>query len=193
MAAMTMPALLLQKPYHGSKAKEHSNCLRRRLDSWKAGNIKALLLEGKTIQQHLPPRNFAQGGTENLARTFAKLMFDGKIKAALHFLSNAEDAAGILPLDGRVSEGITVRDVLREKHPVSQPPFPDTLLPENQQAMIHPIYFEQLNGDLIRSASLKTQGGAGPSAIDANGWRRLYTSFQSASTDLCNALAAFGK
>lgn len=110
---MTMPALLLQKPYHGSKAKEHSNCLRRRLDSWKAGNIEALLLEGKTIQQHLPPRNFAQGGTENLARTFAKLMFDGKIKAALHLLSNAEDAAGILPLDGRVSEGITVRDVLR--------------------------------------------------------------------------------
>ena len=61
MAAMTMPALLLQKPYNGSKAKEHSSCLRRRLDSWKAGNIEALLLEGKTIQQQLPPRNFAHG------------------------------------------------------------------------------------------------------------------------------------
>ena len=76
---------------------------------------------------------------------------------------------------------------------MSQPSFPDTLLPENQQTVIHPIYFEQLNGDLIRSASLKTQGGAGPSAIDASGWRRLCTSFQSASTDLGNALAAFGK
>ena len=88
-----------------------------------------------------------------------------------------------------------MRDILKEKHPECQVPHPDTLLPEHPRANIdpHPVLFEQLNGDLIRATALRTQGNAGPSAIDANGWRRLCTSFQSASSDHCNALAAVAR
>ena len=42
---------------------------------------------------------------------------------------------------------------------------------------------------MIRSAALRTQDSAGPSGLDAYGWRRLCTSFQQASDDLCNSLA----
>ena len=85
-----------------------------------------------------------------------------------------------------------MRDILKEKHPERQAPHPDTLLPEDPRANIdsHPVLFEQLNGDLIRATALRTQGSAGPSAIDANGWRRLCTS---ASSNLCNALAAVAR
>ena len=34
-AAMTMPALLLQKPHSRSKTKDHVKCLERRLEDWK--------------------------------------------------------------------------------------------------------------------------------------------------------------
>ena len=39
----------------------------------------------------------------------------------------------------------------------------------------------------------KDKGAAGPSGIDAHGWRRLCTSFKIAAYDLCHALAAIAK
>ena len=45
--------LLLQKPHPASKCKDHSKALSRRLEAWRAGNINDLLLEGRTLQNHL--------------------------------------------------------------------------------------------------------------------------------------------
>ena len=39
------------------------------------------------------------------------------------------------------------------------------------------------------TAALRTLGAAGPSGIDAHGWKRLCSSFRSASDELCSALA----
>ena len=52
-AALTMCALLLQKPSRSSKSKDHVACLVRRMASWKAGDIDDLLEEGSTIQHRL--------------------------------------------------------------------------------------------------------------------------------------------
>ena len=49
-AAMAMPALLLQRPHSKSKAKEHRDCLNRRMNAWKEGDIEGLLREGRAIQ-----------------------------------------------------------------------------------------------------------------------------------------------
>ena len=57
----------------------------------------------------------------------------------------------------------------------------------------HPILFELLTGSLIRACALRTQGGAGPSGVDAAGWRRLLTGFHRDSVDLCEAVAAMGR
>ena len=45
---MTMPALLLQKPFQSSKVREHVSCLKRRLKAWSDGKIDLLLHEGRT-------------------------------------------------------------------------------------------------------------------------------------------------
>ena len=57
----------------------------------------------------------------------------------------------------------------------------------------HPVLFECLTGLAIRSAALRTQGTAGPSGIDAAGWRRMCTAFHRDSADLCAAIAAAGR
>ena len=49
-----MPALLLQKPTFKSIAKEHSQCLSRRLAQWELGKFDELLREASTIQAKLP-------------------------------------------------------------------------------------------------------------------------------------------
>ena len=43
---------------------------------------------------------------------------------------------------------------------------------------IHPIKFDSIDAENVRKAALKTRGGAGPSGLDADGWKRIFTSNQ---------------
>ena len=83
-ALMVMPSLLLQKPFQKSKANDHKQCLERRLALWTAGDIQSLLKEGHSIQA-----NRSKKQADN-ARAFTRLMFAGKVKAALWMISNEE-------------------------------------------------------------------------------------------------------
>ena len=44
-ALMILPSLMLQKPSARSKSKEHLECLIRRLELWKKGDINEILRE----------------------------------------------------------------------------------------------------------------------------------------------------
>ena len=84
----------------------------------------------------------------------------------------------------------TVRDILIEKHPASRDIDDHACVGEGEEPPeIHPVLFDQLTGESIRAAALRTQGSAGLSGIDAVGWRRLCTGFHRHSSDLCSALA----
>ena len=109
-----------------------------------------------------------------------------------------QDTAGPLSLDKLIDPNDnpheTVRDILLEKHPIGQPLNPSALLPPDPPAQEpHPVTFHQLTGPLIRTTALRTEGAAGPSGIDALGWRRLCTSFCVASSNLCEPLAKLGR
>ena len=83
-AAVTLPALMLQKPHAKSKVREHISCLERRLALWREGNISELLREGKAIQgllrSHRPPKDVNSDASK--AQKFSKLMMEGKVRAA---------------------------------------------------------------------------------------------------------------
>ena len=93
-----------------------------------------------------------------------------------------------LPLDTLVDETHTVRDVLHEKHPDGMPLSPQVVTDSIPQP-VHPIIFEEITASAILESSLHTDGSAGPSGLDAQAWRRICSSFQKASTDLCEAIA----
>ena len=173
-AAMVMPVLLIQKPHQRSRQKEHTKHLERRLKLWSDGDIDALLNEGRTIQTEFK-HHFRQQNTNNTqsARSFAKLVMEGKMRAALRLLSQ-DNNNGPLPLDSQVEENgtaKTVREILQAKHPLQKPAKPTSLVdPDTQQqqtAEPHPIIFEKIDGQLIRSMALRTDGAAGPSCMDA--------------------------
>ena len=84
-AAMVLPPLLLQKPHRQLKFHEHFKCLERRLQLWRKGNITTLLEEGLTIHQYLKQSCYITSADSS--RVFARLIFHGKIKAAMHFLT----------------------------------------------------------------------------------------------------------
>ena len=64
-AAMTMPALLLQKPSSRSKEREHAIHLECRLKLWLEGKLDDLKHEGRTIQRQLTRNHQSQQNNNN--------------------------------------------------------------------------------------------------------------------------------
>ena len=195
-ATIVLPLLVLQQPHRRSKVKELIACLERRLKTWKEGDLKSLLEEGRAIQQRLPKvRPRKSESDSNLARRFADQMFNGKTHASLDLLSS-NGKGGLLRLDhvleSGADAGLSVKDILKTKHPVGQRALPADILP-GTPPQPHPVIFDRLDASLIRSTALRTTGAAGPSGLDAHAWRRLCTSFKASSSSLCLSLANVAK
>ena len=105
---IVLPALLLQKPSAKSKNSEHKNLLSTRMDLWDKHEISELLQSGKSIQKRLLA---STRKNNDAARTFANLVFEGRITAAVRML-NHEENKGVLPLS---EETLTE---LKNKHPI---------------------------------------------------------------------------
>ena len=200
-ATTVLSILALQKPHKKSKAKDHFACLKRRMVAWKEGRLQDLLVEGRTIQNRLPKRGASPlPGNLNSSTTpaseFAKLMFEGKCGAAIKLLSG-DTSSCVLDGDDIIPSGdqeLRVRDILANKHPPGQPATEDALInPGEPPQPTHPVLFDRIDADPIRTAAKHTEGAAGPSGINAHGWRRMCCAFKLASADLCHALALLAK
>jgi hypothetical protein len=181
---MVLPALVLQKPFKTSKSKE------RRMKQWKDGNFLPLLEEAKVIQARLTQSPQNQHGISSLSQRFSDLMKRGKLKQAMRLISKGDTK--VLPLDDLVDEAHTVRDVLMEKHPNGQSLHQEAIS-HPVESSTHAIIYDEIDGAAILKSALKTEGGAGPSGLDAYAWKRMCSSFQKVSSDLCAALAACAK
>ena len=111
-----------------------------------------------------------------MACRFAKLMMEGKLRAASRLIGdNAESFP--LALNSRVSIAGAESFVLLGKHPASHPTKPSVLVSTLFTPPFHPVLFDRLDGSLICHTILRMDGAAGPSGMDVAPWRKLYTSF----------------
>ena len=202
-AVMVMPLLLLQKPAEPSSHQLRVACLARRLDAWIEGRFHDLLMEARTLQIYLSRRRHnvhehgGEDGGSSMSRIFARLMLQGKVKAALRILS-ADSRGRVLDLDESLSlcsrdgERLSVRDILKAKHPSGQPIVSDALV-TSEPPPVHPVIYEKITGSTIRAASLHCQGSAGPSGLDAASWKRMCSLYHGSSHQLCNTIAAVAR
>ena len=162
---MTLPMILLQKPSASSKAKDHSQALLRTMDCLKKGDFTLLLSECRNIQQQIQPKK----STAKFSKTFAKLMFQGKINASLRLLSD-ETCGGVLPLSEEDFQS------LREKHPSPAEIKSDSLL-HGPIADLSNVSVAVDERDVLAIAKT-LKGAAGPSGLDANQYIRMLCSEQ---------------
>ena len=155
------------KATYKSKAKEHSACLTRRLLSWEIGDIDSLIREGRAIQSKLQTNRKPQT-QEAIAKSFAKLMLSGKVNAAIRLLDKTQPSALL-----EMNED-TLND-LKEKHPDAKLPDQSVMI-EAEAPFGDPIIFNNIDESTISKAALRTKGAAGPSGLDADGWRRILVS-----------------
>ena len=94
-AITTMPHLLLPKPTPKSRSKDHVLHLDRRLIMWRAGNIEGLMEESRAIQVRLVNQH-SRNESDRMAAKFAKLMFQGRTRAAMRLLDEAQAGGGLL-------------------------------------------------------------------------------------------------
>ncbi len=182
---MIMPAILLQKPRLKSQSKEHSICLKIRLDQWNRGDFDALMTECRTIQSTLASKKFMT--QQHLSRTFANLMLRGKVNAALRLLDE-QSSGGVLPLTEE-----TLQD-LRKKHPIAKEGNPAVML-DGDIPFVDPALFANIDESTIAKAAMNTNGAAGPSGLDAVGWRHILVSrnYGDAGKDLRSSLAIMAR
>ena len=95
---------------------------------------------------------------EDISRTFAKLVFQGKLTAAIKLL-HKENSSGLLNL----SEELLAQ--LKEKHPV--PAEIEECLLHGPVDLVPPGIFDLINEQRIFDSALKTKGSAGPSGMNA--------------------------
>ena len=153
-AAMVLPSLILQKPHRSSKTKEHVTYIERRMKLWQEGNLVDLLKEGQTIQQQLQHSAQDKRSEEQLARSFSKLMMEGKVRAALCLITKQE-GGNPMAIDQPVNtdmNGTTlmVFDVLKLKHPEGKPVKVSAIdRSAGHTEEPHPVIFERITGPLI--------------------------------------------
>ena len=167
-ASMVLPALVLQKPSPKSKNKDRSLQLEERLTRWAEGDVESLLHEGQTIQSRILWKRME---VTDLARSAEKLVSRGNVRAATRLISEEADK-GSLPLNKIEPDGRSVRDHLIDKHPTGTSVDPSTISrsPANE---LHHIDFDQIDGPMVWSTIHGMSRSAGPSGLDARGWKRL--------------------
>ncbi len=181
--AMIMFPLLLQKPSQGSKSKDHVEYLKKRLLLWRAGELDNLIKEGSVIQERMKSPKI---DSKHHEKVFCRLMLQGKISAALRWIGSQQSTL----LDATDE----VLDVLKEKHPDSQPARQGSLL-SGPVAKVEEVIFEAIDGDLIHRVAKTISGAAGPSGADAELWQRILCSkqFKKKPEMLCEGIAELAK
>ena len=102
------------------------------------------------------------------------------MRAALRLLTNE---VGFTPvrLDDVVEENRrSARDILKDKHPHSEPPHPDVILSSDTivaNNVFHPVLFDSITAEAIQRSALLNEGSAGPCGMDALCWKCLCTAF----------------
>ena len=110
-------------------------------------------------------------------------MRKGNVHNAKKLLTN-NMKNGVLALNKKI------REQLKQKHPQRRDADPEIMLPDKPEE-IHPIKFDSIDAENVGKAALKTRVGPGPSGLDDDGWKRIFTSnqFGDSTDDLCKTLA----
>jgi len=124
---------------------------------------KDLVSEAETLQSRLP-KSTEKKTIQTISKQFKDKMEKGDVHGAIKLLTN-NMSGGVLPLDDRTIQ------LLKDGRETNE----NNLLHGPIQN-VNPIVFDAIDEQMVMKAALATQGGSGPSRLDAEGWRKPLTS-----------------
>ena len=86
------------------------------------------------------------------------------------------------------------KNEMASKHPSAEPAHPEALLSGPVPPSLHPVFYDALNGELIKKCTLRTKGSAGVSQQEDNLWHKMVTGHKEGnSAQICNAVASVAR
>uniref|UniRef100_A0A1X7U8J9 Reverse transcriptase domain-containing protein n=1 Tax=Amphimedon queenslandica TaxID=400682 RepID=A0A1X7U8J9_AMPQE len=165
---------MLQRDRNVKKACDIRQLLERRLTLWKDDKFDVLLQEACRCNKALKSRVRRPGIDSHCDRVFSRLMMQGKIRAAVRWITERSGSGQLAPTDEiteRNDDGSTIKksvvEVLKSKHPDPQPPHTLSLLIVDEIPHFEDI---EITGAVIHKVFFGIQGGAGPGGTDAGHW-----------------------
>jgi hypothetical protein len=189
-------SLMLQRDRSVKKGNDIRRLLERRLSLWSDAKFEILIQEAIRCNRTLKLNNKSYDGA-HVDKIFSKLMFQGKIKAAVRWVTERSQCGLLTPSDEvelKADNGsgvkCTVMDVLRTKHPDPHPPHSLSLLTVDELPDFEDI---EITGALIHNVTFGIQGGAGPGGCDASHWHDVLLRYGSHSSSLRDAVATLSR
>ena len=136
------------KPSRQSKLKDHSKKLEERQHLWNEDRIDELMRENRKIQKILV--NSTNRTPESSPRNFSKLMWQGKMSAALKLINSDYD-------NGVLKVGNNVFKDLQEKHPEPAPIKEGSIL-QGLMDKVPASYWNAIDESVIATATGLTKG-----------------------------------
>jgi hypothetical protein len=114
--------VILQRAKGVTKAGDIKRRLSTRMDSWEEQKFDMLVQD--TERTALAQLAKSRGGStpEQRAKTYNRLILQGKLRAAVRWLTEREKGGVLLPGDTDEKTGETIFDVLKSKHPAARVP-----------------------------------------------------------------------
>ena len=134
---------------------------------WHNGDIMSLLEEGRPIQKRYTTNK--RRSQEDITRIFSKLMLQGKVGAAIKLLEESNECGVHEANDEIITK-------LRQLHPSPSEEFHEDSLMEGPLKETHDSYFDNIDEDLIKIATMRTKGAEGPSKMDADQYKVMLVS-----------------
>jgi len=129
------------------------------------GHFDLLVQEADCCDGGLKHSCRANLNEEDIVRIFSQLILQGKVKAVVRWATEHTRGELLMPNDTVNCSGITVLDVLRQKHPSAQPPKASFLVPCATLPLFEDV---EITGSHLLFVAHRIQGSAGPGGCDAD-------------------------
>eukprot|EP00978_Attheya_sp_CCMP212_P029234 scaffold103337_cov31-Attheya_sp.AAC.4 len=163
--------------------------IRTRMEHWREGKYKMLVQDTVKTSLYLISHVRRQMDDQEIARTYNRMVLQGKLCQAVHWITQRHNKGGILYLDDiDIKTGMLVIDVLKSKHPDACVPDVGDL-PHCDKT---PEFVDvDVTADTVESATRKLSGSAGPGGINYVGLSHFLLRFGKTSAMLQEAVADF--
>ena len=188
-AALVLPYLILARTTDRREGSVNK-LLQKRLELWISGDFDKLFEESHALKKrNRTKRKLLFNETKELNRQ----MNPGKVANSIRRFQN-EQNGGVRDLQEKIN-GETVLQILKSKHPLTQPYDPALIVDDSPNTLPYlPLIFDRIEAHAIRRAALKTSGGHGRTICSrclgmapvSNGfWRSLGIPLPNSSKNSC--------
>lgn len=182
-------SVMLQRNKMVKQAKDIRILLTQRLQHWDENNYDLLINEALSCNKKLNGSK-KDNNDDQVIKVFNRLMIRGKVRDAMNWLVE-KGKNGILHPNTEIdSNGKTVFDILKEKHPNKTEP--DEKLFSMPSEMSELPYMPQIliSNEIVEKVARKLHGGGGPGGSNSEHWSDFILRHGQASHQLRDAVAS---